>query len=462
MQERKSIILITVDSLRADRVGASLTPNIERWAGKATRLTGAVANGPHTGASFPSILASSYLSRGGFSESTPSLAETLKARGYRTAAFVAANPYISRLGGYARGFETFVDWMEVGRGDVAKKFKGIAGTGGILRRWLGPRRLPVMQFVNGLLGRRQRPFPPGQAVAEEALKWLGSGRGPVFLWIHLMDLHYPYLSKDRPAEVSRIEFASGLGRALLGGPGGGADLMRRLYDFRVRDVDAVTARLLDGIAGWSGGSNAVIAFTADHGEQFAERGSYAHPSSLFEEQLRVPLVIGEAGADASVLPGQFPLIDLSPTLLGLVGLDPPAAWQGADQSRPILGRASGDFVFHAISEAPHIGGGQIPMAFPGVEPRESERIFWTFSVRSRKWKYIFDDEGQKELLFDLEKDPGELDDRARGEAEVIHRLRELLRVHRSGSLAPSGSADRRLSAGEEELVKKQLKDLGYL
>jgi len=462
MPNHRSIILITVDSLRADRIGGSLTPNIERWAAGAVRLTGAVANGPHTSASFPSILGSRYLSHGGFSANTPSIAEVLKARGYRTAAFVAANPYISKWAGYAKGFDTFVDWMDARRSDVTEQFKGIAGTGGILRRALGTRRLPVLQFANGLLGRRKRPFPSGQTVVDEALKWVKFGSGPAFLWVHLMDLHYPYFSEDRPDEVSRLEYAAGLMRVLLGVPRGGVELMGRLYDLRVRDVDSVAGRLLKEIEGGSAGPDPIIAFTADHGEQFAERGGYAHPSSLFEEQLRVPLAIGGVGPVPAVLSGQFSLIDLSPTLLGLAGVQAPAEFEGRDHSAQIREKAPGDFAPRVISEAAHIGGGQIPVMFPGADSRGPGKMFWTFSLRSGKWKYIFDDEGQKERLFNLESDPCERENRVADETGQLHECREFLNVHRSGPSSLPGESGPVLSAAEAELVKRQLEDLGYL
>lgn len=458
---KRNIILITVDSLRADCVGArpggSLTPQLDAWSERGLRFMQAIANGPLTSASFPSILRSRYGSHGGAGEGSPSIARILASHGYHTGAFVAANPYVSGMAGYADGFNVFKDWMDDRRGSIAKTFKGIAGTGGLIRKLLGWRRLPALQFLNGLRGRRGRPFPRGDDVVDEAVSWARSVEAPFFLWVHLMDLHYPYLAEHREDGVSKPRFAAALAATLLGLRGVAGRTMRRMYEQRVRDVDQIGARLIRTL-----GDEAIVVFTADHGEQFGERGRFAHPASLFDEQLRVPLVVTGTGFQPGRVEGQFSLMDLCPTLLGLLGLPSAASFEGQDSSAALRDRREGDVCNTVISEAVHVGGGQVPDHLSGSTGRADGKVYWTCSARTPEWKFLIDDEGPRELLFNLRADPGELLNVVNKHPAEAAPLRERLASHRKLSCpAPTGGRQD-LTPDEEQLMKKQLEDLGYL
>ena len=457
---KRKVILITVDSLRADCVGPqrgeSLTPQIDAWAAKGIRFGQAIANGPLTSASFPAILRSRHGSHGGDTSSL-SLAGILASHGYRTGAFVAANPYVSGLAGYAAGFEVFKDWMGEGGAHITQTFKGIAGTGGLFRKMLGWRRLPALQFLNGLRGNRRRPFPAGDVVTNEATSWARGVNGPFFLWVHLMDLHYPYLAQHREDGVSKAMFVIALLATLLGMRSVTARVMRRLYEQRVRDVDQMVGRLVREL-----GDDAVVIFTADHGEQFGERGRFAHPASLFDEQLRVPLAVTGTGVTPCECNGQFALIDLAPTLLGLLGLPAAAAFEGRDHSAALHKQGQGVLSDVVISEAVHFGHGLVPDHLSGATTQADGKLYRTFSARTPDWKYVIDEEGPRELLFDLRQDPGELCNVIGLQPAEAARMRACVASHRA--LAQTAAADGRpaLTPEEEQLMKKQLEDLGYL
>ena len=456
-----SLILITVDSLRSDFVGArpggSLTPHLDAWSESGVRFMQAVANGPLTSASFPSILRSRYGSHGGAGAEWPSIARILASHGYHTGAFVAANPYVSQLAGYADGFQVFKDWMDDRGGAIAKTFKGIAGTGGWIRKRLGWRRLPALQFLNGLRGQRARPFPRGDDVVDAAVSWARSVKPPFFLWVHLMDLHYPYLAEHREDGVSKTMFAAALAATLLGLRRVAGSTMRRMYEQRVRDVDQMAARLIR-----TAGDDAVVVFTADHGEQFGERGRFAHPASLFDEQLRVPLILTGPGLQPNRVEGQFSLLDLCPTLLGLLGLPAAASFEGQDSSGALRDRETGRLSSTVISEAAHVGGGQVPDGLSAGAGGAHARIFWTYSARTPEWKLLIDEEGPRESLFDLSADPGERINVAGEHPAEAARLREVLESHRKADRPATPGRQQYLTPGEEQLMRKQLEDLGYL
>jgi len=453
---KKNVILITVDSMRSDCFGPALTPELSAWSERGLRFQQAVSGGPLTSASFPALLRSRHGSHGGMKPGTPSLAGVLAAAGYRTGAFIAANPYLSAAAGYDAGFELFWDGQGGGATPIAETFTGIAGTGNRFRRLLGRRRLPALQFINGLRGHRRRPFPPGESVADKAIAWAGTSRQPFFLWAHLMDLHYPYMADGREDGVSMGALAAGLGATLLGLRGLPGRVMRRLYEQRVRDIDRIVSRLLNAL-----GDDALVVFTADHGEQFGERGRFAHPASLFDEQLLVPLVISGTGEAGGNVAGQFSLIDLCPTILGMLGLQPASSFEGRDRSAALRESLDKDLVDVALAEAVHVGDGQVPdhVAAAG---RGRETLYCTFAARTRDWKFICDEEGSREMLFDLDHDPREGTDILAREPERAAVLRGHVAAHRRLARPDEGAAGAALSPEEQRLLKKQLEDLGYL
>src|ERR1700686_1142310 len=221
----RSLVLITVDCLRADHVGflgypVATTPFLDSLAAESFVFKNALASGIPTYYSLPAVLASRYpLSLGrdviGIAPGESTIATELKECGYKTAAFIAGNPYISRAAGYGDGFDVFRDFS----GPKEMGFPADAGveakpslrgrTNQILSRachsvpGLGAAYDELyFQYCQKLSQKRVesletlRRFPSADVLVDCATAWLGENSGgPLFLWLHLMDPHAPYYPK---------------------------------------------------------------------------------------------------------------------------------------------------------------------------------------------------------------------------------------------------------------------------
>ncbi len=292
-------MLITIDTLRADRLGvygARLpTPRLDALARRGVWFTSARTPVPLTLPSHASILTGLHplqhgvLNNGSFrlGPEALSLAEILSQRGWRTGAVVASFTLDAQFG-LAQGFEEYDDPLSG------------ADPGGLE----GPERAAA-------------------SVTERALDWLRRrGDGPFFLWVHYFDPHTPYA----PPEPFRS--------ALAGVP----------YDAEVAYVDQEVGRLLDALVG----AGAIVAVAGDHGEALGEHGESTHGLFLYDAVLRVPLILAgpgvpESGADARAAS----TLDLFPTLLSLLDIPSPADLPGRDL---LAGDHSAPFL--AVTHAP--------------------------------------------------------------------------------------------------------------
>ncbi len=291
---RPSVLLITIDTLRADRVGGALTPAIDALAAQGTTFTATRATVPLTLPSHTTILTGMLPPEHGVRQngavrdpaaSTP-LARVFRDAGYQTAAFVGAY-VLDRRFGLAEGFDEYDDR--------------------IARNPRGPTRLES----------ERRADEVGSAVRA----WLTrvDPRRPAFAWIHFYDPHAPY---DPPAEF--LKTAGG-----------------RPYEGEIAFVDAQLPNVLRE-AHRVLGENLIVAIAGDHGEGLGEHGEATHGMLAYDSTLRVPLVLSgpeiergrRSGAPAS-------LRDVSPTLLAAARLTPPATMTG----RNLLGRGASADVY---------------------------------------------------------------------------------------------------------------------
>src|SRR5438445_8307647 len=372
MTSRKSVVLVTVDCLRADHVGfmgydRPTTPFLDLLAAESFVVPAAVVAGAPTYYSFPAILASRYaLALGrdvlGLAPGEPNLASAFKQAGYATAAFGAANPYISSRFGYEQGFDTFRDFLDATPApltDVAATAIGRNGWASRLNR-----KLQDMSQTVGPLGAAYdelyfqycqrlasptpdsldtlRRFPAADVIVDQAQAWLASiGDGPFFLWLHLMDPHSPYYPTENAVELMgcppltpfRARYLNSFWNRSDLGPG----RLRRyrddvvaLYDSGVRWVDVQMERLVGGMRSSGVWDPCIFAFTADHGEEFLDHGGRYHaPSRLMEELIHVPLLVRVPGvAKREVSQSPFSMLHLSPTLLDAADLPVPSAFEG--------------------------------------------------------------------------------------------------------------------------------------
>ncbi len=359
---RPNILLISVDTLRPDRLGCYgattvETPAIDHLAASGVRFANAFTPAPLTLPAHATLLTGVEPWRHGIvdngipaSEAFPrTLAERLSERGYDTAAFVSAYVLHSTFG-LNRGFDRYDD--------------GVA--------------------ADGALDQLFHATAPADERVEQALRWLRTrDRGedsPFFVWLHLFDPHAPY---QPPQSFSR-RYAG------------------RPYDGEVAFVDSQIGRLMRGLQSLQLDENTVVVLTADHGESLGEHGEQTHGVLLYDATLRVPLIVRPVGGHrgGEVHLGDVTLADVAPTLLGLVGLDLQGQVDGIDLlARPMAGpRALG-----AISEGPR------------------RRMGWAslVAVRHHPWKYIH---GPRPELFDLAADPRELSPQIDGRESERRRL----------------------------------------
>jgi arylsulfatase A-like enzyme len=489
LKKRPNVLLITIDSLRADRLGClgyskRVSPHIDQLASAGTLFTQAIANGPRSPASFPSILASIYLSAGaeqGIPPEATTLAKVLKKYGYVTAGFCAGNPYISRYCGYQRGFDLFQDFLTRESGmERPREGKGkLVPLRRLVGRILGDSRrydAAFLLFSGTLRGKKNiadttkseslYPFEGGEKLNEQAAAWLSRPLdGPFFLWLHYMDVHFPHLPRVPRHRLSDYgRFALSLICLLLKRYSYPRQVIADLYDDRIRDEDEIIAQFLDRLKDQGFYEDTVIVLTADHGEEFREHGGWGHGAKLYDELLRVPLIMkGPELAKGAIVTRQIGLIDLAPTILDLLGIEEKVeGFQGTSflpWLRDNQSELSNRYVF---SEAVHLGGRQPPLWGQDSRGRKLYRIR---SCRNESWKYIWDEEGNKKELYHLRLDPKETKNLADSEPEMTRQFESIMREQFSGldSSEPLtvSATERVFSPQEEEEIVRRLHDLGY-
>jgi arylsulfatase A-like enzyme len=444
---RKSILLVTVDCLRADHTGfmgysRPTTPFLDTLASESFVVPTAIVAGAPTYYSLPAILASRMpLALGrdvvGLAPGERTLATALREFGYATGAFSAGNPYISPRFGYEQGFDVFRDFLDHDFPEVdpastselaplkapsGDSFRGkLNGSIQKFARGVGLSKLydelyfryrmkiaPGPESVDAL-----RRFPSAEVLVDQAQSWLTAmGQRPFFLWLHLMDPHSPYYPRaDAFRELTGRDIDPRCARYMNEfwnrsdlRPAGflaKRDAVVELYDAGIRSVDGQIARLVDGLKQMNLWDDCVFALTADHGEEFLEHGGRYHaPLWLSEEIVHVPLLIrvpGERGRRAQVSPMSH--LHLAPTLLESAGMPVPAAFRGRSLWTNLRNGIPWD--------DPAI----IECAYACTNPfrRENRAAPRLLAVRDARFKLVMRIEaGMTEEIYDLEADPEEM------------------------------------------------------
>jgi choline-sulfatase len=403
----RHLILVTIDTLRADRLGAYgnprvATPRLDRIGREGAVADQATAHVPLTRPSHVSLFTGRIPPHTGIRDNAspavvpdvPLLAETLKRSGFVTAAFVSS-VVLDASSGLDRGFDTYAAAFES------------EGAGA--------------QF----LGTVQKK---GDVTTGEAVAWLDAlkkpaGSGPrVFLWLHLYDPHDPY----EPPEPYATRYQD------------------RPYDGEVAFADELVGRLDDALGRLGMREESLLLVTADHGEGLGEHDETLHGFFAYQSTLRIPLLVRGPG----VLPGLrlkpvVRLVDVYPTVLDLLNVSrpPDARLDGADLAAALRGSGPpAEPVVYAESLVPllHFGWSDLRV------------------VREGRWKYI---EAPRPELYDLATDPGETANLASREAARALAMR--------GALGPFLDDERKhgaTSAGgaiPPELLEK-LGALGYV
>ena len=437
--KRHSLVLVTVDCLRADHVGFQgysrrITPFLDSLAETSVVFSDAIVAGAPTYFSFPAIMASRYpLSLGreilGIAPDEPTLATALRDAGYRTAAFVAGNPYLSPRFGYHQGFDEFRDFLAAARPEGSKELTHPAGK----RLSEFNRRIEAVSRRTGLTEAaynelyfwycqwrsarehmsfdQLRRYPAADVVIDQARSWLNQqGDQPFLLWVHLMDPHHPYYPPPEALSALGMSHISARRARRLNafwnrGDVGPRRLQRyrseilSLYDAGVYWVDKQIARFVDALRQSQRWNETVFVVTADHGEEFLENGvRYHSPMSLPEQLIHVPLLVRAPGlAGSRISQGPFSLIHLAPTLLEAVGVEVPGSFQGRSRWEQI---SSGTLPSEpAIAEC--IEACNNPFHVDGrIRPR-------LLAVRDREYKLVIRFSDKTDRFYDLKNDPEE-------------------------------------------------------
>lgn len=460
----RNVLLITVDSLRADHVGCyghsrETTPAIDRLAAEGHRFENAFAHACATRTSFPSILTSATaLMYGGYerlSERRTLLTEALPTA-YHTAGF-HSNLYLSAEFGYGRGFDRFFD----SKPDPS----GMARLKQVVKN-----RLDDDGWLYGALAgavdtaEKQAGINVGSAyvraddITDRAIEFVDRRReGPRFLWAHYMDPHHPYLPPEHHQRALDIDpvgerEAIRLRRKMIEDPervtNGELDTLRDLYGAEIRFTDVEIGRLVERVREqW--GEDTLVVLTADHGEEFREHGEFSHTQTFHDEVLHVPFVVDTGANSADMVHDELVgLLDVTPTIVDYANGEQSSAFYG-HSLRPLLEdelRGNGDRTTAESKEWPreHVVGDWAD----GEETR--------FAYRDTRWKYI--DVDGTVSLYDLEVDPGETADVAADHPEECDRIRRVIAAHKEEISA----TDDDLGTVEMDVTtKERLRDLGY-
>jgi choline-sulfatase len=398
--EARNLVLITIDTLRADRLGcygnrSVETPNLDRISREGAMAAQASVHAPLTRPShvslFTGLLPAGHGIRDNVSPSlrpdVPTLAEILHSTGFRTGGFVSSI-VLSRQSGLGRGFDEYSDRFEAD-GDDAR-------------------------FLNTIQKR-------GDGPAAEAIAWLEAQKGSrFFAWLHLYDPHDPY----EPPEPYRARYAD------------------RPYDGEVAWSDELVGRVDAALGRLGQRADTLLVVTSDHGEGLEEHGEAVHGFFVYETTLRVPLLFrGPGVAPGARIQATARSIDLLPTLLDLLGVRAPAPRLPGRSLAAVLrgGPQVGEEATYAESLTPRLHYGWSDLR----------------ALREGRWKYIL---APRPELYDVEDDPGETRNLAAAQPLRAEGLRaQLTGIVQNERAAPSPDA----AAVPPELVEK-LGALGYL
>lgn len=353
--ERRNVVLISLDTVRADFLGAEyngtpISPWFDRLSEDGARFTQAVSTYPSTSASHMSLFTALYPARHKVRFATHHLDQGIKTlpqllakAGYETAA-VTENAMILAGSGFARGFDSY------------REHKG---------------SLKVTGSVD-------KTFADGVA-------WLERHPGELFfLFLHTYEAHSPYAPK--PEALAAIPATD---TSKLDKHDARWEETRRAYAAEVHYTDGALRRLFSELERLDVLEDTLVVVTADHGDEFGEHGRLGHAKSVYDEVLRVPLLFWDPGnvPAGRVVEEQVSLVDVTPTILDLVGLAPPSRVPGR-------------------SLVPVLAGGPLE----GNEVRFAEgnhKGVRMVTARTSTTKWIWLDDGSEMQAFDLTKDPGE-------------------------------------------------------
>lgn len=436
-----SVVLITVDTLRTDHVGAyggsTSTPAMDRLAREGLLFENAFSPMPETRPAHATLFSSHYPRRHGVVSNAltlpgdvPLITETLRDAGYQTAAFVSTQHVLTSFG-LDRGFS-------------------------------------VRDEPDTLYRHAHETVP-------QSLTWLeerAASSSPFFLWLHVFDPHIPYeppTAHDSGEEGVKRRWPSITWPLLIdvaarnGGdvPAAVLERARSLYAGEVEHVDRQLETLLTTLDRLALAEDTLVVLTADHGECFSNGIYFEHSSCLYEDSVSVPLVLR--------LPGTIPagerrrdlveLSDVAATVLTIAGVRPPDGLGGRSLLEPRLPEEQTAYLQYPLYQAREARDRlDLLTKLPSVAGEPTRAIVADrelLGLRTREWKYVWTERGEE--LYRIADDPEEIDNLIDREPAVAARLRRQLRQWRDDNpmrvLAPETL---------DPSLRENLRALGYI
>lgn len=429
----QNVLVIVIDTLGAEHLGAyggpTRSPSIDRLAREGVLFERAFSTAPWTKPSIASLFTGVMPSRHGvrrltdrLNESVATLAEHAQACGFETHA-VISHFLITTEHGYGQGFDTFDG-------------SAIAGHEGISSR----------------------------KVTDQALAFLERRTDErFFLFVHYFDPHFAYHQHKRFAHTGDYEGPVASGMEIwslrdLRGELAQADVehLRDLYREEIAFTDFHVGRLLDALAEHGLAEDTLVVFTADHGEELMEHGWIGHTRTLYDELLRVPLIISlPSRIEPRVVPEPVSLLDVAPTIAQLAGLPRLPGWEGTSLA-PLLCEGKGVHLNRPVFAEVSFGN-----ADPGAEarnPRAADKVAHKTAVIVNDLKLIHDEPSDSYELFDRRSDGEERKNLWQAGFQSSHPLAQRLRAwekaRAEGSLGDAAVFD--------EAQLEELRRLGYV
>ena len=477
---RPHVLLISIDTLRADHVGSygyrlPTTPAIDALAARGTRFADMTVTTPKTWPAVASLLTGTVPRTHGVrlqnrvlpaegDAALPVIAELLRAEGYRTAGIVTNYNLLANFG-YGRGFDHYVEaweeaWDEMHKGkplpdDPLERLKQLFGSA---------KMRALFQRTDAKL------------VTDRALDWLEqdpTGEQPFFLWLHYMDPHGPYDPPPSHATLFEGEYpVEEVPYAELKGPHltyeKGADgksapvtdlgFYKARYDREIRSLDDQLARLFDALEQRGLADDTLVVLTADHGEALGSHDYYfEHGLQPYEECARVPFIVAwpQVLPTGQVVEQPVSLLDVAPTLLELAGVAPPESMEG-------------------VSLAPFVRGEPDARAPEQVFMESGDDRFtdreMQVSVRQGQWKLVFvpDPEDQQRLagqpveLYDLSQDPSEQHEVSADNPRVVQKLLADVQRWKREHPVGGGLSEEDFLEGLDDRSRAFLQAMGYI
>jgi len=437
-----NVLLITIDTVRSDRVGAygfenAHTPTLDRLATEGARFDRAVCQLPQTNASHAALLTGLYPSTSGvkvhmvdrLSPGSQTMASVFRDAGYQTAGIYSWVSLDPQFCGLDQGFQTYAGYV-LNRTALFSDPR-LEGLLAVYRQVKS--KVAVVQTADAVLQGSDQVEKTldgrGDVTTAAALQWLDQhvASGPFFLWLHYFDPHYPYtppagfdhlLGLNYHGKIDgSVDVLHGIEKGNVAVDNADRARLGELYQGEIAFADAQIGRLLDDLRRRGLEDDTIVVAASDHGESFGEHGDWIHGLKVFETEVHVPLIVRyprRVPAGRAVT-AAVQLIDVMPTVLDLAGLHPKHPVQGTSFLPLLDGKAASN----GTDPADRIGFTEL-----------ADEAF--VALVTAEWKLIRNDANGELQLYHVSQDEAEAhnlaDDQPRVTRELSARLQDVMKL----------------------------------